>query len=158
MYTLADITRITGAKRRTVQLWAEAGAIKADPITERAGSGVHRTFSKEEVLIACVLNGFARHAISIGSLIRAAEGVRLGIINPINRSVLDDALHGGGMNLLMHNGVGRLQFWSSNWTEMSLEKMMADLLQFKGERFEDELSYVFIDLNKCLRNAGFRLT
>jgi hypothetical protein len=154
LFALADITRITGAKRRTVQLWAEAGAIKADAVTERAGSGVHRTFSKEEVIIACVLNGFARNAISIGFLIRTAEVIRHGISIPVNRTVLEDASRGKGINLLMYNGVGRLQFWSSNFPgEMSLEKTTADWLQLKGPQFEEELSYVTVNLNACLRNA-----
>ena len=74
-YELSDIVRIMVGRKRTVQFWAEVGAIKADPVTERAGSGVHRTFSKVEVVIACVLNGFARHGISVGFLIRAAEGL-----------------------------------------------------------------------------------
>jgi hypothetical protein len=67
-YTLADVTRITGAKRRSVQLWAEAGAIQADKGTERGGSGVHRTFTRDEAIIACILNELSQWAVSIGRL------------------------------------------------------------------------------------------
>ncbi|QKC84384.1 hypothetical protein [Mesorhizobium sp. NZP2077] len=75
-YTLADLTRIVGAKRRTIQLWAEAGAIKADDETERAGTGTHRRFSRREALIACLLKPFADYQMSIGFLIGIADSIR----------------------------------------------------------------------------------
>lgn len=75
-YTLADLTRLTGAKRRTVQLWAEAGVIVADPGTDRAGTGTHRKFSRQEAIIALVVNPLARLHISIGDLLKVADSVR----------------------------------------------------------------------------------
>jgi hypothetical protein len=75
-YTLADLTKLTGAKRRTVQLWAEAGAIIADPGTDRAGTGTHRKFSHQEAIIALVINPLARLHVSIGDLLKVASSVR----------------------------------------------------------------------------------
>ena len=75
-YTLADLVKFTGAKRRTVQLWAEAGAIRADRETERAGTGTHRRFSRTEAIIACILHGFALKKLSIGMLINIGAALR----------------------------------------------------------------------------------
>ncbi|HEV2899394.1 MAG TPA: hypothetical protein VGX71_16480 [Pseudaminobacter sp.] len=75
-FSLADLTRVTGAKRRSVQLWAEAGVIEAIPETERAGTGVHRTFSREEAIIACIITPLASMKISIGELKTLAKYVR----------------------------------------------------------------------------------
>jgi hypothetical protein len=77
MYTLADLVRFTEAKRRSVQLWAEAGAIVADTATERAGAGVHRAFSVDEAMIACVIARFAKRSkIPIGEAVHIGRSVR----------------------------------------------------------------------------------
>lgn len=75
-FTLADLTKLTGVKRRTVQLWAEAGVIEAMPETERAGTGVHRRFSRQEAMIACVIAPLSLFQISIGALKGIAEYTR----------------------------------------------------------------------------------
>jgi hypothetical protein len=67
-YSLADLVDIVGAKRRSLQLWADAGAIKAEPESDRAGRGVHRHFSRDEAIIACILHAFASRTIAIGEL------------------------------------------------------------------------------------------
>jgi hypothetical protein len=76
LYTLAELTRMSGAKRRSVQLWAEAGAIEAEKSTERAGTGVHRAFRKDEVLVACVVAAFALDNAPIGVLIDVGAAIR----------------------------------------------------------------------------------
>jgi hypothetical protein len=76
LFTLADLTRFTGAKRRSVQLWAEAGAIAAESDTERAGAGVHRLFSRDEVVVACVVAAFALDNVPIGVLIHVGGAIR----------------------------------------------------------------------------------
>jgi len=75
-YSLADVVRMSGGKRRSVQLWAEAGAIRAFSRTDKRGTGTHRRFSREEVVIACCLNGLARRQVGIGELIRIGKGFR----------------------------------------------------------------------------------
>lgn len=67
-FTLADLTKMTGAKRRSVQLWAEAGVIEAMPETERAGTGTHRRFSHDEAIICLIISQFSKFQISIGKL------------------------------------------------------------------------------------------
>jgi DNA-binding transcriptional MerR regulator len=75
-YTLSELAKITGAKPRSIQLWADAGIIKAAAATERAGSGTHRRFSRQEAVIACVLATFADQKIAIGGLSQIARWVR----------------------------------------------------------------------------------
>jgi hypothetical protein len=67
-YTLADLARVTGAKRRSLQLWADAGVIVPEKSTDRGGSGTHRRFSRKEAVIACIVHAFALHQIAIGEL------------------------------------------------------------------------------------------
>lgn len=75
-YSLADLTKITDSKRRSVQLWAEAGVIHADVETERAGTGVHRRFSRNEAIIAVLIARRAELRISIGMLKMLADHYR----------------------------------------------------------------------------------
>ncbi|TIM10974.1 MAG: hypothetical protein E5Y67_25370 [Mesorhizobium sp.] len=75
--TLAEVTKLTGAKRRTVQLWAEAGVLIAEHATDRAGTGVHRRFSKDEAIVACLVHAFARRLQTpIGVLLRISKLLR----------------------------------------------------------------------------------
>jgi hypothetical protein len=74
--TLADLARVTGAKRRSLQLWADAGVIRAKKGTNRAGTGTHRLFSREEAIVACIVHAFALHQIAIGELINISTRVR----------------------------------------------------------------------------------
>jgi hypothetical protein len=75
-YTLADLERVTGAKRRSLQLWADAGVIEAEPSTDRAGTGTHRRFSREQAIVACIVRGFAERQMAIGELLAIAERLR----------------------------------------------------------------------------------
>lgn len=75
-YTLADIVRRTGAKRRSVQLWADAGVIRALEETQHGGSGVHRLFGDQELEIAALVSALAEMAISIGALKFIADHIR----------------------------------------------------------------------------------
>ena len=95
-HTLADLTRISGAKRRSVQLWAEGGVLKADPTTERAGTGTHRTFGRDEAIIACVVHALAQSQIAIGELLRLADIVRRYLSRPDNRELFEAAIRDEG--------------------------------------------------------------
>jgi hypothetical protein len=76
MATLSDIAGATGAKPRTVQLWADAGVIVAEHGTDREGSGRHREFGKGEVIIACIVAPFAVDKMAIGGLLNIARTIR----------------------------------------------------------------------------------
>ena len=75
-YTLSDLARSSKAKRRSLQLWADAGIIRAYIGTERKGTGTHRLFGRDEVIIASILNVFSRRQVAIGELQRLAVAVR----------------------------------------------------------------------------------
>jgi hypothetical protein len=91
-YSLADVVRMSGGKRRSVQLWAEAGAIKAFARTDKRGTGTHRRFSREEAIIACCLNGLARRQVGIGELIRIGKGLRKFLNNENSRKEVESAI------------------------------------------------------------------
>lgn len=84
-YTLSDVTRMTGAKRRAIQLWADGGVINAISSTDRAGAGVHRLFTGGEVTLAALLVPMANIGVPIGYLkvftasIRQAERRELAV-------------------------------------------------------------------------------
>jgi hypothetical protein len=76
VYSLSDLAKISGAKRRSVQLWAEGGALLVEPGSDRMGRGTHRKFQQIEAVIAAILARLAPWNISIGRLKRIAEGLR----------------------------------------------------------------------------------
>lgn len=91
-YSLSDVTRITGAKRRSVQIWAEAGALKADLDTDRQGTGTHRRFSRDEAMIACVLSAFAGMQVPIGQLIVLGDHFRDLLKSPETHAGFEQAI------------------------------------------------------------------
>lgn len=75
-YSLRDIVAITGAKPRSIQTWADAEAIIAVHDTDRAGSGTHRRFSRDEVELAAILAPLADFGVTIGGLRRCGKAYR----------------------------------------------------------------------------------
>jgi hypothetical protein len=121
-YSLADLARITGAKPRSVQLWADAGVVKAIPETERAGSGTHRQFTRDEAMIACIVAAFAERKVAIGGLIEIGEAIRSLPALKRRDSRLDflgDAVRRSGENFMIaywnrRTGRAAINFVSSN--------------------------------------------
>lgn len=97
-YSLADLVEITGAKRRSLQLWADAGVIQAERATERAGTGVHRRFSRQEAIIACLVQPFAARQMAIGHLQIIAKTIRVGVERSPKR--FESAIGGSGTTIL----------------------------------------------------------
>lgn len=91
-YSLADLVEIVGAKRRSIQLWADAGAIQAESGSERAGRGVHRRFSRDEAIIACIVYAFASRTMAIGELRSIGDVVRRRFI-PEKREEIASAIN-----------------------------------------------------------------
>ena len=151
-YTLADLTKLTGAKRRSVQFWAEAGALKAEAETERSGSGTHRRFGRDEAIIACVLHQFAQQQIAIGHLIEVSVGFRhlLDMHDGKVRHVVERAIEDDGKNFYLYvpttserKGV---VFTDEDGIEPSFFQILKDL--------EVDVSFVaVIDLNIALSSV-----
>jgi hypothetical protein len=150
-YLLADVARITGAKRRTVQLWAEAGAIRAFPSTERAGAGTHRVFSETELFIACVLAGFAAHGLPIGKLLKIAGKLRdSGVLASLNE-IFDAAFAGTGRAFVICDLSEDIKFWSTEIPHVSLGDTIESLLG------KNSPSAIIVDLNACFSHKEFGL-
>ncbi len=75
-WTLSKVVKVTGAKRRSVQLWADAGIIHAVEGTDRAGTGVHRRFDSNEVKLIGLLVPLAKWGVPIGWLRHFARSFR----------------------------------------------------------------------------------
>jgi hypothetical protein len=86
-YTLAELEKVTGAPRRALQFWTDRGAIHA---AKGARRGVHRRFTREEAIVACILNAFAY--LTIADLKGIAIGAR-GMLNA-NRESMEKAIAG----------------------------------------------------------------
>jgi hypothetical protein len=95
-YSLSDLARITGAKRRALQLWAEAGAILTQDGDIHGGRGTHRRYSRDEAIIACLLAPLSRvHQMPIGGLVEVGARVR-GILSvPAHRAHIETAMSTG---------------------------------------------------------------
>ncbi|RWJ37469.1 hypothetical protein [Mesorhizobium sp.] len=92
-YSLSDLTKMTGAKRRSVQFWAECGAILANKETERAGTGTHRRFSRDEAIIACVIAYFAQMHVELPQLTDLAAKFRSmlpGIRDSVEKAITNE--------------------------------------------------------------------
>lgn len=97
-YSLADLVEITGAKRRSIQLWADARVIQAEHSTERAGTGVHRRFSRNEAIVACIIHPFATRQMAIGELLQLSQAVRMWML--MHAKPINQAIGGSGDTLL----------------------------------------------------------
>jgi hypothetical protein len=96
-YALRDLVDITGAGRRTIQFWADHGVLWADKGTDHAGTGTHRRFSRDEAIIACIVQAFALRSIGIGELIQISHFLRSLMLDPsgetrktINQAISDE--------------------------------------------------------------------
>jgi len=112
-FTLSRLAEIARVPKRAVQLWADAGVVKADPSTMLAGSGVHRRFNRDELIVACIVAPFAKQKIAIGGLQVISDGVRgLLLMRRKHRdrnmfAIFDRAIAGSGSNYLLAYWVER---------------------------------------------------
>ncbi|MCC8961731.1 hypothetical protein H8A95_05195 [Bradyrhizobium sp. Pear76] len=100
-YSLGGLVEVTGAKRRSLQLWADRGVIQADRGTEDAGTGTHRQFSREEAIIGCAIRPFAERQIAIGELKKIATALRSMMLLDANAKVFSSAIGGDGDTMLI---------------------------------------------------------
>ena len=122
-YTLADLTRITGAKRRAVQTWAEAKVIEAEAKTERAGRGTHRRFSRDEAIIACIVRSFAMRQMSIGELLNVSNAIRKQLKKGgVDRKVVDGVIAGTTLGYLILVTIAK-RSWRCTILEAELSKV-----------------------------------
>lgn len=75
-YSASDVARLSGATLRSVRYWALTQVLQATPDSDRAGTGKHRQFSPDEVVIACILNYFAGKGLQVGELGAISNAIR----------------------------------------------------------------------------------
>jgi DNA-binding transcriptional MerR regulator len=137
-FALADLARITGAKRRSLQLWADAGVIVAESQTDRAGTGTHRRFSRDEAIVACIIRAFASHQIAIGELLDISRAVREFLERGVGRRFIEDAIKGDSRWGLMYEswkgGRGEVTLFKGQPEFKHLDKAdgFAGLIRLKG--------------------------
>jgi hypothetical protein len=85
-WTLGQIVERSGAKRRSLQLWADGGVIQSTPDTDRAGTGVHRLFETREMQVAALLVPMAETGMPIGVLRHFAGIMRTAISASVSRT------------------------------------------------------------------------
>jgi hypothetical protein len=119
-YSLGDLTAITGAKRRSIQLWADRGVIEAFASTANAGTGIHRAFSRREVIIACVIHPFAERQIAIGELLAISGLVRQSI--RMTPEPYEAAIAGAGDTIFAYERHLKDGKWIKQYTIMPREQ------------------------------------
>ncbi|MGO8738800.1 hypothetical protein [Rhodoblastus sp.] len=73
---LSQLVEIAHSERREIQFWVETGALIPEGHTHGGGRGVHRKFSRDEVIIACILRALANSGTGIHSLKFASTALR----------------------------------------------------------------------------------
>jgi DNA-binding transcriptional MerR regulator len=105
-YTVADVINATGLKRRTVQFWADRGVIRATKATQEGGSGVHRSFTRNELIVACILHPIALgwqgdQTRTLSELTQVANHIRLLVKAPVACDDFEQAIAGTGQFYLI---------------------------------------------------------
>jgi len=81
LYSASDVARLSGAPLRTVRYWALTRVLEAAPESDRAGTGKHRQFSKQEVVIACIVQYFSSRGRQIGQLTDISKTLRAALLS-----------------------------------------------------------------------------
>jgi hypothetical protein len=129
LYTLGDLERRSGVKRRILQIWGDSGVILPEGATAHAGKGIHRRFPASEVIIATLVKPLAAANIQIGHLAGLAGALRqaLGLPNPGlaygTAEPIPPALRGRFLGMLYGQGVP------------TIEHALSRALRGEGENF-----------------------
>jgi hypothetical protein len=100
VFEMADLANVSDTPLRRVTFWADRGALVADPDTDKGGQGTHRTFSRDEAIIACILSAFYLDEAPIARLIDVAITIRALLKNKDTRQDIENAIHGKGQAFL----------------------------------------------------------
>jgi len=97
IYTVADLVKATNAKPRTIKFWVDRGLIRATKASEGGGHGVHRQFTRSEIILACLLLPLAlgrrgNQTRTISELEELARAIRFAI--RVEEDVFEEAIAG----------------------------------------------------------------
>jgi DNA-binding transcriptional MerR regulator len=98
-YSVSDIAKATGLKTRTIQFWADKGVMRASPVTTDAGKGNHRSFSADELIIACLVHPLSlghkgNQVRSIGELKEISKTLRSLVKSPATKDYFEEVIAG----------------------------------------------------------------
>jgi hypothetical protein len=79
LYTLSDLERRTGVRRRILQIWGDSGVLFPAGATAHGGKGNPRRFLASEAIVAVIMKPLAEANIQIGHLAGLAQVVRNGL-------------------------------------------------------------------------------
>jgi hypothetical protein len=141
-YTVADVIKATGLKRRTVQFWADKGVIQATRATQEGGHGIHRSFNRTELIIACLLHPFSlgwhrNQTRSLGELKELSRMLRDLLRTPADRDEFERAVSGKGQFYLVLTWIfgGGIETWIGDAKEkdkLFFPGVMAQLEKHSG--------------------------
>jgi hypothetical protein len=119
-FALAEIAEFARMPKRSIRLWADAGVIKADKDTVLHGSGVHRRFSRTELIVACIIAPFAKRKLAIGALNAISRNIRLSMNSKDTRSFVEPLVEGAIL--------GEANFLQVHWSDPVGRERGSDLL------------------------------
>jgi hypothetical protein len=119
-FALAEIAEFARMPKRSVRLWADAAVIKADEDTVLQGSGIHRRFSRTELIVACIIAPFAKQKLAIGALNAISRNIRLSMTSTNTRSFVKPLVEGAIL--------GEANFLRVHWSDPVGREGGGDLL------------------------------
>jgi DNA-binding transcriptional MerR regulator len=98
-YSISDIAAATALPKRTIQFWADKGVLKASALTSDAGKGTHRSFSADELVIACLVHPLSlghrgNQVRSIGELKEISKNLRSLVKGQATKDYFQEAMAG----------------------------------------------------------------
>jgi len=74
--SLADLMKITGERRRSIQHWTDVGILKPEPGTTGHGPGVHRAYNSGEAVYALIAGELNRRKLPVSEILSITEALR----------------------------------------------------------------------------------
>jgi hypothetical protein len=147
LYSLSDVARLSGASKRSIQYWALTRVLETLPETDRAGTGKHRNFSREEVVIACVINALSQKGLQVGRLTFIAKGFRHAYLQVKHlRETVEGAILNDDRVFLTVTQAGHVHLLSDKHSKTR------DLFEIFSETSEDMPNIDILLLNGCFAN------
>jgi DNA-binding transcriptional MerR regulator len=75
----SDVARLSGAPMHTIRYWAQTHVLEA--VRDQTGTGHHRQFSREEVVIASVVQYFSSRGLQVEYLADISKTLRAALLS-----------------------------------------------------------------------------
>jgi DNA-binding transcriptional MerR regulator len=161
LYSASDVARLSGAPLRAVRYWALTRVLEATPESDRVGTGKHRLFNKQEVLIACIVQYFAEKGLQVGQLTKVSKTFRESILTDDAAVRCLDGAISNAFKVFMVVPDWYRGGWITLYSERSINEIIMGATD-KGDKkvaalilpaTDDELALIFRQAND--ENPGF---